>query len=140
MLSKLLLFKKFIVSLNMSDYSLQKLAVIAGKFLKLIGYGTFSLIDSKIQVTVYDFTCLTFNVCIACLVFYFSLWYGAGHLSKTSILMSLGVAITMNGGSLVTIISLISVFHNRHRIWKVILMLDEVSVKFRKIQVRANFT
>lgn len=123
----------------MSEYSLQGLAIIAGKFLKLIGYGTFSLIDNKIQVTVFDFACLTFNVCIGCLVFYLSLWYGAERLSKSSVLLSLGVMITMNGGSFSTITSMICVFYNRHNIWKVVITLDDVTAKFRRIHVHSDF-
>lgn len=123
----------------MTSYSLQSSAIIAGKFLKLIGYGTFSLVENKIQVTVLDFVCLTFNVCVGGLVFYLSLFYSTSRFSQSSVLLALGVMITMNGGSLVTITSMIFVFYHRHRIWKTILMLDEVSAKFKRIQVHANF-
>lgn len=126
-------------SSSMSEYSLQSSAIVAGKFLKLVGYGTFSLIDNKIQVTVFDFACLTFNVCIGCLVFYLSLWYGAERLSKGSVLLSLGIMITMNGGSFSTLTSMICVFYNRHNIWKVIVMFDDVTAKFRRIHVKPDF-
>lgn len=123
----------------MSDYSVRNAAITAGKFLKLIGFGTFSLIDNKVQVTAYDFACLTFNLSIGCLVFYLSLWYGAERLTKSSILVSLGVFITMNGGSLITIVSMVCVYIHRFRIWEVIVMFDVVIEKFKRIQVSPDF-
>lgn len=123
----------------MSSYSVQASAIVASRFLKLIGYGTFSLIDNKVQVTVYDFACLTFNLSIGCLVFYLSFMYGAEQLARSSILLSLGVIITMNGSSFVAITSIICVFFHRHRIWKVIILLDIVIEKFGKIHVYPDF-
>lgn len=42
-------------------------------------------------------------------------------------------------GSLVSIFSMICVFVNRHRIWEIVVMLEDAMKKFRKIQVRPDF-
>lgn len=124
----------------MSNYSIRKFALTTGRFLKLIGLATFSLIDGKIQVTSYDFACLTFNILAGFMVFNLSLIYGIDRMSKYSLLLSLGVIVTMMSGSLVSLFSMISVFLNRFRLWKVVMLLDEVVEKFRKIHVQPNFT
>lgn len=124
----------------MSNYSIRTAAIQSGKFLKLIGFGTFSLIDDKIRVTTFDVACLTFNLAVAFLVFYLSLWYGTQRLSEKSILLSIGIIITMNGSSMVIIASIISVFCNRYRIWELINLLEDVMEKFQKVHARPNFT
>lgn len=124
----------------MSNYSVRSLSITAGKFLKLIGFGTFSLVDEKVKVTAFDFACFTFNISVGCLVFYLSLWYSGQQLNKSSVLLSIGIFITMNGGSLITIVSMASVFWHRNRIWKLLTMLDKVVEKFRTIKVFSDFT
>lgn len=123
----------------MSTYSIRKFSLSAGKFLKLIGFATFSLVDEKVEVTAFDFACLVFNLLTGFFVFNLSLSYGIDRLTKYSLLLAMGVILTMMCGSIVSIASVISVFCNRFRIWKVVLVLDEVVDKFRRIHVYPNF-
>lgn len=123
----------------MSSYSLRNSAITIGHFLRFIGFGTFSLRDGKVHVTVFDFTCLSFNVSIGFIMLYLSVTYGIGRLGNSSILLAMGVLLTMVCGSLVVIISTLMVFIQRYRIWDVITILDIVMDKFRKIHVYPNF-
>jgi hypothetical protein len=118
----------------MSNYSLRN-----RKYLKLFGYGTFSVINNEVHVTAFDLSCLIFNVVVGFLAFYLSLRIGLSRVDQDSILVSLGVIITMNAASFVSITSMIVVFYQRHKIWKFIIILDGVIEKFRKIQVFPDF-
>lgn len=125
--------------LSDSNYSIRQFSILIQKFIKFIGFGTFSVKNDKAYVTVFDFAFLIFNLLLASFVFYLSLTYGIERLSKRSTLLALGVIITMMCGSLVAIISMICVFCNRHRIWEVVVTLDTVISKFRKIHVYRIF-
>lgn len=123
----------------MSSYSLRNFATKLGKYLRYIGFATFSLENEKVHVSVHDFVCLSFNLSLGFLVFYLSLNYGIERLAKYSILLSLGVLITMMCGSLVSILSMIIVFQQRESIWEVVRILDQTIDKFRKIHVYPDF-
>lgn len=124
----------------MSDYSLRRAAIKTGRYLKLFGFGTFSVHDgsNKAHVTVFDFACLSFNLTIGFLVFYLSLTFGLERLSQYSILIAIGVVTTMVSGSLVTIISMLVVFWNRQLILDTVIILEDVLIKFKKINIRQN--
>lgn len=123
----------------MSNYSVRNFSIQLGKYLHFIGFATFSLENEKVHVTVYDFACLSFNISIGFLVFYLSLSYGVERFSKDSVLLALGVLITMMGGSLVSIVSMILIFHHREAIWETVLILDQVTAKFKKIHVHTDY-
>lgn len=123
----------------MSDYSTRNYAVVTGNVLKFIGLATFSLRDEKIVVTPFDFACLVFNVLIGFFVFHSSLVYGIDRFANSSTLLTIGVILTMMSGSVVIIISMICVFWHRHRIWKLVTMLDSSLVKIKRIHVVADF-
>lgn len=123
----------------MSDYSIRNYAIRTGSFLKFIGLATFSLKDEKVVVTPFDFACLVFNILIGFFVFHSSLVYGIDRFSNYSILLAIGVFLTMMSSSLVNIISMICVFWHRHRIWKLVTMLDLALVKIKRIKVIADF-
>lgn len=134
-------FQPFIwsVSFKMSEYSIRNYAVTTGNFLKFIGLATFSLRDEKVVVTPFDFACLVFNILIGFFVFHSSLVYGMERFANSSILLTIGVLLTMMSGSLVIIISMLCVFWHRHRIWKLVSMLDLALVKIKRIKVVADF-
>lgn len=123
----------------MSNYSLRKAAISAGQYLRFIVFGTFSVRDDEVYVSVSDVAYLSFNLTIGFLVFYLSLTYGIERLANYSIIIAIGVCLTMVSSSLVTILSMLIVFSNRKRIWSVIVILDEVMVKFKKVNVYPNF-
>lgn len=123
----------------MSDYSIRNYAVKTGDFLKFIGLATFSLRDEKVVVTPFDFACLVFNILIGFFVFHSSLVYGIDRFANYSILLAIGVLLTMMSGSVVIIISIFCVFWHRHRIWKLVTMLDLALVKIKRIKVVADF-
>lgn len=123
----------------MSSYSLREGAFKVSKFLKLVGYGTFSVVNNKVYVTAFDFACFVFNILIGSFVLYLSLQYSFNGLSKVSILISIGVIITMNGGAIASLTSTITVFCQRKRVWKVLTALDVTIDKFREIHVYPNF-
>lgn len=123
----------------MSNYSIRRFALGIGRYLRFIGFGTFSLKDEKIYVSVSDFACLSFNLSVAFLVLYLSFCYGVERLMNKSFLLFLGSIITMMGGSLVAIASIVFVFWHRYRIWKLILILDDIAEKFKKIPIQPNF-
>ena len=123
----------------MSDYSIRTAAIVTGKFLRFIGYATFSQKDNKIVVTPFDFACLTFNLIIGFFLFYLSLRFGIELFSSYSILLAMGIFVTMMCGSVVIIIAMIFAFLHRQRIWKVILVLENAMEKFRMVHVNPNF-
>lgn len=135
------LTNKLAVCFIMSDYSVRKAAIKTGSYLKLFGFGTFSAYDGSntAYVSGFDFTCLSLNLMIGSLVFYLSLSYGLERLSQYSILLALGIVTTMVSGSLVTIISMLIVFWNRQRIFDIIIILEDIMTKFRRINIRPNF-
>ena len=122
-----------------SNYSLRKFSLIVKHFIRLIGFGTFSVKNDKVYITISDLVWLVFNILFASFVFYLSLTLGLEQNSKSSKLLALGIVITMTCGSLVSITSMICVFFNRHRIWEVIVTLDDLILKFRTIHVYPNF-
>lgn len=127
------------VVFTMSEYSIRNFAVTTGNFLKFIGLATFSLRDDKVVVTPFDVACLVFNVLIGFFVFHFSLIFGIERFANSSILLTIGVLLTMVSGSVVIIISKICVFWHRHRIWKLVSMLERALVKIKRIKVVADF-
>lgn len=124
----------------MSNYSVRTASIALGRYIKIFGYGTFSLRDDIVTVTVFDFLCLSFNLTIGFLVFYLSMCYGVERLSQVSILLAIGIVITMVSASLVSITSMLIVFWNRHRIWEIVVILDNVMTKFIQINVRRSFS
>lgn len=123
----------------MSDYSIRNYAIVTGNVLKFIGLATFSLRDEKIVVTPFDFACLVFNILIGFFVFHSSLVYGIDRFKNSSTLLTIGVLLTMMSGSIVIIISMLCVFLNRHRIWKLVTSLDSSLNKIKRIHVVADF-
>lgn len=124
----------------MSEYSIRNYSLIIGKVLKFIGFATFSLRNEKLCVTRLDFACITFNLIIGLIMFHMSLRFGIDRLANSSVLLAIGALLTMVSGSLVSIISIVSVFCHRHRIWKIINILDDTMKKFRKIKINQNFS
>lgn len=121
-----------------SNYSIREFALLVKKVLRFIGLGTFSVKNDKVHVTAFDLLCLFANIFFGFFVLYLSFSTGF-YLQSNVKILALGRIITMICGSIVTLISIVCVFCNRHRIWDVILILEDVMVKFRRIQVYPNF-
>lgn len=122
-----------------SNYSIVEFSLLVKRYIRFIGLGTFSVKNNKVYVDAFDLFCLFSNLAFGCFVFYLSLNYGLYRLTNFSILLSLGVFITMMFGSVVSIVAMISIFFNRYRIWEVISILETVILKFRDIGVPPNF-
>lgn len=123
----------------MSNYSIRRFSLGFGRYLRLIGFGTFSVKDEKVFVSASDFACLSFNLSVAFIVLYLAFQFGVERLMKNSFLIFLGSIITMVGGSLVSITSIFFVFWHRELVWKLILVLDDVGEKFQKLNLKPKF-
>lgn len=123
----------------MSNYSIRVFALGFKKYLRLIGFGTFSIRNDKVHVTFWDCSCLSFNILLGFFVFYLSLEHGLQRLEDYSLLLALGVLITMMCGSAVTILSMVLVCYHREVVWELITSLDIAIEKFKKIQVFPDF-
>jgi hypothetical protein len=126
----------------MSNYTVRDQAVIAGKFLRVFGFGTFSLGNNgnykKVVVKPIDYIFFIGNVLIASILCITSLKYYSSQL-KYSKLVVMGALTATSGGSMVTLIGMIRVFLYRQKIWDLILKIDEISEKFERINVGVNF-
>lgn len=127
------------VSNNMSSYSIRNYAHVTGKYLKFFGLATFSLRNEEVVVTPLDIACLSFNLVIGFFVLHLSLAYGIDQLAKSSVLLAIGILLTLVSGSVVILISMVCFFWHRHRIWTIVKLLDGALEKFKKIQVFADF-
>lgn len=129
---------EYSVLFSMSNYSIRRFATVFGRYLRLVGYGTFSVKNEKVHVTLCDFACLSINIFIGVFVLYLSLTYGLVW-EKFSILLTLGVLTTTVCGSAISIISMVLAFYHREMLWELITSLDIVIEKFKKIQVYPDF-
>lgn len=127
------------VSNIMSNYSIRNFAQTTGRYLKFLGLSTFTLRNEKILVTPFDITCLSFNLILGFYVFHLSLAHGVDQLTKSSVLLATGTLLTTTSGSVVILVSMVSVFCHRHRIWRIVLLLDGALEKFKRIHVVADF-
>lgn len=126
----------------MSEHSVKRGAKKIVRIVRIFGYGTFSFRDhnNEIYVSVLDIFWLSLNIFTAALVFCISCQYGMFQLTTVkSILMNLGMSLTVRASSAITLISIISFFVHRKKIWRVVILFDQVDCRFRKINVDPNF-
>jgi len=123
----------------MPKHSVARFAIVASRFLKLVGYGTFSMVDGRVRVKAFDMLCLLLNLSAGVVMFYIAYQYTIHRLPESSALVNLGIILTMNGSSAITIISMFCVFHRREQIWELVLLLDVVSSRFERIKVDPDF-
>ncbi|KAG5666657.1 hypothetical protein PVAND_014672 [Polypedilum vanderplanki] len=110
------------------------------KYLRIFGYATFSahsVKDERVFVSKADFSFFFGNLLIACLIFYLSMIYKPVSSSELKI-MAYVTKFVMNSASIICIISLISVFCFRNKIWQLTKLIDSMNELFLSINVDIN--
>lgn len=133
--------KIFLVFVDMSSYSVIEQAKTAAKFLKIFGFGTFTLTEGEIKkvvVSPFDYYFLIKNIFICFLIAYLTVRFDGTNF-QSSKLVVLGALTAKLGGSFTTLTSILRVFMNRHKICNCIVKIDEISVKFHRVNVEVNF-
>lgn len=126
----------------MSSYSVLEQALLAAKFLKWFGFGTFSLVvkeeSKKVVVRLADYFFLFGNIFICFLIGYLTVRFDGINFQNNRLVV-MGALTSKLGGSLTTLISILRVFMNRQKICDLILKIDAISDEFHKIEVDVNF-
>lgn len=114
--------------------------IVASKWVKLFGYATFSvknIQDEKVSVTLLDFLCLTVNLTAGCILTYFSVAFTSKHF-PLKLLLHYVIKVVISSISLVSLISMASVFMFRNKIWKFAKLIDMVDMNFCGIGVKSG--
>lgn len=114
--------------------------IVASKWLKLFGYATFSvksIQDVKVSVTLMDFLCLTVNLTAGCILTYFSVVFTSEHY-PLKLLLHCVIKVVISSISLVSLISMASVFIFRNKIWKFAKLIDMMDINFCDIGVKSG--
>lgn len=127
--------------MTISNVSVFNISWSTSKVLKIFGYATFSLKNlesQEIHVTFYDFLLLSINLLIACGMTYKAMLYDPVYIHEKTIMTFVG-KFTMTSAGVVCIISMICCFAFRHKIWKIVNILQGIDDRFKEIKVQTEF-
>ena len=119
--------------------SFRKDLIVASNWFKFFGYATFSvrsIQDEKVSVTLKDFLCLTLNLALGCVLSYFSVIFTNKHF-PLKLLLHYVIKVVIVSISLVSMISMTSLFLFRNKIWRFVKLIDTMDEIFLEIGIKS---
>lgn len=112
----------------MAKYSAISSSLKYAKVLKLFGFASFSVNETnqKVETKFKDIIAMLINLTVGCIVFYTSMDYASGSKVKNALLINLGTFLTMNLCILIGMISMITCFVVRHKMYDIVRTFEEV--------------
>lgn len=106
---------------------------------KIIGFSSITIVDGKSVTKPTDLLYLVASVSFGLFIIFLSIINKENLTSSKSPIADLGNFISYIAAIIVSIISMLTVFCLRHRIWKMVLKLDSIENKFKKVDLTVNY-
>lgn len=108
--------------------------------MKFLGFGSITIIDGKSVTKLTDLLFLLTSISLGIFIIYLSVDSKDVFAQSTSPIADLGNYISYIAAINVSILSMISVFYWRHRVWQMILTLAAIEDKFGEINFFVDYT
>lgn len=108
--------------------------------LKFLGFGSITIINGKSVTTLTDLLCLLASISLGVFIIYLSVVSKKVFAQSTSPIADLGNFVSYIAAINVSIVSMISVFYWRHRIWQMVLTLAAIEDKFAEINFYVDYS
>lgn len=125
----------------MSTTSVLDIAWTASRILKIFGYATFSLNkkdDKEIIVTYKDILLFIVNLLMAGFMTYRASIYNPDYVTEKTLMTYVG-KFTMVSAGIICTISMICCFAFRHKVWKLINIIQRIDKQFHEVNINTEF-
>lgn len=108
--------------------------------LKIIGFCSITIVDGKSVTKPTDVLYLIVSVSFGIFIMFLSIINKENFVTSKSPIADLGNFISYIAVMLVSVISMLTVFCLRHRIWRMILKLASIEEKFKEVDLIVNYS